>query len=136
MLVIVVEAPKAPTPVPVFVRVIPTTSPAVDGIPVIGVINSPSTAGAPVDNIVPDMVPVDTPDFEVIFGRGVGPQPRAMYEAYAGASPMRYFAIMFLPVLVIILYSYIFYYTSTSNLYLYLFIKLKINKLYDSISRS
>jgi hypothetical protein len=69
MLVIVVLAPKAPVP-EVFVKVIPTNKPAVEAMPVIGVIYSPSTAGAPVDRIVPDVVAVDTEDLVVMFGLG------------------------------------------------------------------
>jgi hypothetical protein len=76
MLVIVVDVPKAPTPL-VLVIIIPTTNPTVDDKPVIGVINLPSTAGAPVDRIVPVMVPVDTPVFSLMFGRGFDPQPKA-----------------------------------------------------------
>ena len=121
MLVIVVPAPKAPVP-EVFVTVIPTNKPAVDEIPVMGVMNFPSTSGAPVERIVPEVVAVETKDLLVIFGLGFCPHPRAIKDAYAGASPMRYFAIMFLPILVIILYSYVFYYTSRRYFNFYLFV--------------
>jgi hypothetical protein len=77
MLVIVVAVPKAPVP-EVLITVIPTCSPAVEEIPVIGVIYFPSTGGVPSDNIVPDVVAVETEDFDVMFGLGLGPHPRAM----------------------------------------------------------
>ena len=69
MLVMVVLAPKAPVP-EVLVTVIPTNKPAVEAMPVIGVMYSPPTAGAPVDKIVPDVVAVDTEDLVVMFGLG------------------------------------------------------------------
>jgi hypothetical protein len=69
MLVMVVLDPKAPVP-EVLVTVIPTKNPAVDAMPVIGVMYFPFTAGAPVDRIVPDVVAVDTEDLVVIFGLG------------------------------------------------------------------
>ena len=40
----------------------------------------------------------------VMFGLGLAPQPKAMYDAYAGEVPIKYFAIISLPVLVIIIY--------------------------------
>ena len=94
ILVIVVMPPKTPVPA-VFVTLIPTTNPTVDERPV-------TCVAKVVDKISPDNVAVDTPDFVVMFGLGAGPHPTATYEAYAGVSPMRYFAIMPFPILVII----------------------------------
>jgi hypothetical protein len=95
MLVMVVAPPKTPTP-PVFVNVIPGANPTVDVIPTICVVRS-------VDAIVPLRAAIETPVFSLMFGLGFCPQPNAIYEAYAGASPIRYLATMFLPLLVIII---------------------------------